>query len=291
MHNYLGIIFALIALFGWGFGDFFAQRGIKKIGVWKALFIGDLVGLLIFLPFVWKDFFTLNQQNVILLALAGVVYTCASLFYFLGLKRGKLASIEPMNGLELLLTVGLGVTLGRESLNIIQFILIILVFIGIVLAITIHHTHLHYHKRIFEKGVIWAGVGAIGMALTNFLVGTASHQISPILIVWFIHTAITIQCFIYLHHHHQITSVFSLPKNIYKLTIGSGLLNNAGWIGFTFSTTFIPISITTTISEGYIALAAVLGILINREELRSHQKIGIILAIVCIMALSFFSAN
>jgi drug/metabolite transporter (DMT)-like permease len=289
MHNYLGIIFALVALFSWGFGDFFAQRGIKKIGVWKTLFMGDLVGLLIFLPFVWKDIIILNKQEAILLVLVGAVYTCASLFYFLGLKSGKLASIEPMNGLEILFTVGLGVTLGKEDLNLIQFILIILVFIGIVLAVTIHHTHLRYHKRLFERGVILAGVGATGMALTNFLVGTASHQLSPILIVWFIHTAITLQCFIYLYYNHQLKSVFSFPMNIYKLTIGSGILNNAGWLGFAFSTTFIPISITTTISEGYIAMAVGSGIFVNKERLKYHQKIGIIIAILGVIMLSAVS--
>jgi drug/metabolite transporter (DMT)-like permease len=291
MHSYLGIIFALVALFGWGFGDFLAQRGIKKIGIWKALFIGDMVGFVIFLPFIWKDFSNLNQQTVILLILSGIVYTFASLFYFFALDRGKIALLEPMNGLEILVTVGLGITIGKESLSLLQFISIFVALIGIVLAVTIHHTHLHYHKRLLEKGVILAGVGAIGMALSNFLVGTSSHQMSPVLIVWFIHAAITLQCFIYLAYQKQLKSVFSLPARTFRISITSGLFNNAGWLGFAFSTTFIPISVATTISEGYIALVVMLGIFVNREKLQKHQIVGVILAIIGVLALSFFSSK
>jgi len=55
-------------------------------------------------------------------------------------------------------------------------IFIAVIFLGVLLSITIHHTHLHYHKRIFEKGAAFAGLAAVGTALTDFLVGVSSQS-------------------------------------------------------------------------------------------------------------------
>lgn len=68
--------------------------------------------------------------------------------------------------------------------------------------------------------------------------------------------------------------------------IGQSILDNTAWVAFAFATIFIPISIATTISESYIALAVFLGIFINREKLRPHQMIGVVLALVGVIALS-----
>jgi uncharacterized membrane protein len=289
MHNYLGIVFALVALFSWGFSDFFAQKSIRISGIWKTLFISNLLGFFVFLPFIWNNLIALGSQQLILLILTSIVYSFASLFYFFGLGKGKIALIEPLNGLEILIVVGLGATLGGEKLSLSQIFLILAVCLGIVLVITVSHTKLHYHKRFFEKGVILAGIGAIGMALTNFLVGISSREISPVLTVWFIHTAIVLACFVFLVYTHEFKKISTIPKKSFVLAIEQGILNNIGWIGFALATTIIPTSIATTVSEGYIAMAVGLGIFINRERLKFHQKIGAIFAIFGVIILSAIS--
>lgn len=285
-----GIAFAFVALFAWGFGDFFIQRTTRLVGSWKAIFLIGVVGSVALFPFVRRELAALAAPGLLLLGTLGIVVIFTALFDFEALRQGKIAIIEPIVGLELPLTVGLGVTLGREHLVPIQFALIALVFTGIVLAITTHHTHLHYHKRIFEKGVILAGVGAIGMALTNFLVGVASQQISPFMTIWFAHSLMAFVCGAYLIATRNFSSLVSDLRHHPKPIVGQSIFDNAGWLAFAFATTLIPISITTTISESYIALAALLGIFINREKLRRHQVIGIALAVIGVLALSYFSA-
>ncbi len=285
----MGIIFALIALLSWGFGDFFIQKTVRHIGSWKALFFIGVVGFFSLFPFVKNDVLSLSGNNLLLLTLLGVVVVFTALFDFEALRKGKIAIIEPIIGLELPLTVGLSIILGHEHPTMLQFSLIGMVFVGIMLAITQHYTHLH-GKRIFEKGVVLAGVGAIGMALTNFLVGVSSQGISPLMTVWFAHSLLAVVCGIYLLTKGEFGNLLSDIRAYPKPIIGQSILDNVAWVAFAFSTTLIPISIATTISESYVALAVLLGIFINREKLKSHQIAGVIFVLIGVSILSYLSS-
>lgn len=50
-----GIIFAFIAMIGWGFGDFFIQKSTRKVGVWATIFIITLLGFIVLTPFALKN--------------------------------------------------------------------------------------------------------------------------------------------------------------------------------------------------------------------------------------------
>lgn len=285
-----GIIMAFIALLGWGFGDFLIQRTTRLVGSFKALFMIGIVGLVIILPFIKNDFSTLQPSEWLLLSILGIVSLCAGIFNFEGLRHGKIAVIEPVLGLELPLTVGFSITLGREQLVPFQFILIALVFVGIVLAVTTHYSRRNSYRRFLEKGVILAGVGAVGIAFFNFLVGVASQNISPWMAIWFSNLFVVIGCGIYLLRTKSLFNLIFDLKNHPRLLIGQSVIDNIAWLAFAFATTAIPISIAMTISESYIALAVLLGIFVNREKLYRYQIIGMILAIIGVITLAYFSS-
>ncbi len=287
--HYLGIIFAFLALVTWGFGEFFAQKVIRHVGSWIALFFDCCFVLFGLLFFVWKDLFLLSMADFILLTLTSIVVAGASLLDFQALKEGKICIVEPIIGLEIPLTAALGLILGRESISLIQTILIFVVFIGIILAITEHHAQLHYHKRIFEKGVTLALVAAICMALNNLLVGVSSREISPLMTVWFTDSFVAIICAIYIIYTKNYKDIFLKFKKHISIIIGHSFFDNGGWIAFAYSTLFIPISITTTISAGYVALAAFLGLVIGKEKIKQHQFMGVVFAIIGVIALAYFS--
>ena len=289
MINYVGILFAFIALVSWGFGDFFIQKTTRVIGSWKALFFIGIVGFVGLFPFVKNDLTSLSGANLSLLSLLGMVVIFAALFDFEALRQGKTAIVEPVIGLELPITVGLSLTLANETVSFLQLFLIGIVFVGIMLAITARHTHPHSYKRIFEKGVILAGIGAIGMALTNFLVGVSSQNISPLVTIWFAHSLLAVVCGIYIFHKGEFGNLVSDFRNYPKPIIGQSILDNVAWVSFAKATTFIPIAIATTISESYIALAVLLGLFVNKEKLKTHQVVGVSLAIIGVITLSYFS--
>ncbi|MDO8574004.1 MAG: DMT family transporter [bacterium] len=284
----VGILFAVGALIAWGFGDFFIQRATREIGIWKSLFFICLTAVVVLLPFIQSEIGEVlnNSKGLVFLLMAGVAIFAAALLIFESMKVGKLAIVEPILSLELPVAVALGVFLAHESLNMVQLILIGVVFIGVVLAMTKHHTHLHYHKRIFERGVLYAFFGALIMGTTNFLIGVSSQETSALLTIWFTGLMIAVFCFVYFVIKGRVKSLVGDLKKHIKTITSSSVFDNAAWISYAFATTYIPISIATTISESYIALAVGLGILVNKEKVNWHQVVGIALAVSGVILLS-----
>jgi len=289
MPHYSGIFFAIIALFAWGFADFYIQKSSRAVGVWKTLFSVGVVGFIALFPFVQKEFSVLEPKDVILLVILGVIIFFASFLNFAALKKGKMAIVEPLIGMELPLTVALSIGFGKDKLSLVQLCLVAVVFVGLLMVITMHHKHLHQTRRTIEKGVMLAAAAAIGLALTNFLVGVSSRQISPLMVIWFAHTQLAIVCAAYLIYTKQFHKILIDLKSHLKSTLGQSLLYNLGWVAFALATTSVAISIVTAVSESYIVLGVILGIFVNREKLKRHQIIGIILAAGGILALSAFT--
>jgi drug/metabolite transporter (DMT)-like permease len=288
MHPW-GIISALAALASWTFGDFFIQRSVRAVGDLKTLAYIGVVGVIGIYPFIAKELPPLLGKPVLLLllTLTGVVIFFAAIFDFEALKRGKLAIVEPILGMELPVTIALSVALWGEHPTLAQFLLMAGAFIGIILAITIHHTHLHYHRRILlERGVLFAALGSIVMGLVNFLVGVSSQETSPLMAIWFTNLVYTLCCFVYMAWKENLAGVIGDFARHLKVTLPTSVLDNAAWIFFAFAASLIPISIATTVSESYIAFVVLLGLLMNRERIRAHQLVGVALAIASIIALS-----
>lgn len=283
-----GIFFALAALASWTFGDFFIQKSVRLVGDIKTLVYIGVVGIIGIYPFVAKELPPLfaHPTLLLLLTLTGAVIFFAAIFDFEALKHGKLAIVEPVLGMELPVTIALSVVLWGEHPTLVQYLLMMTAFIGIILAITLHHTHLHYHKRIFEKGVLFAALGSIVMGLVNFLVGVSSQETSPLMAIWFTNVVYTLCCFIYMATKTGFGGIVRDFTHNLKITLTTSVFDNAAWVFFAFAASLIPISIATTISESYIAFVVLLGLLINKEKIQWHQFVGAALAIGSIILLS-----
>ena len=171
-----------------------------------------------------------------------------------------------------------------------QLILAGVAFFGITLAVTEHHTHLHYHRRILERGVFFAAVGAIGMGVFNFLVGVGSQEISPLMTIWFTNILTVAYTMFHLSRHGEFHTLLrdfrAHPGTLTSVCI----LDNLAWISFAVATTYIPIAIATTISESYVALAVLLGVFANKERLKWHQIVGVIVTIASVIFLAAISS-
>lgn len=195
----LGLLFAFAALLFWAVGDFSIQRATRSVGNWKALFFIGALGTVGIFPFVRGDlpFISENPRNLLLLSLLSVATLVSALFLFEGLKRGKLAVIEPIFGLELIFTVAMSILFGGEKLPLFVYGLSALVFLGVMLVAVKRLDGFRFNRNLFEKGVIYAGIGSLGMGLINFLTGVGSQTISPLATIWFMHSFLAFACLAY----------------------------------------------------------------------------------------------
>lgn len=290
-NNLIGIICALVAMVSWGLGDFLIQKNSRIIGIWKTLFFIGAIGSIGLFPFVLSELLAINSGTVILYPLLGGFITLvASIFDFEALKSGKLAIIEPVLSIEVPFAAIFAVVLWSESISFIGWFLIAAIFLGITVAATQHHSHIHYHKRIFEKGVLYAVVAAITMALTDLLMGVSAQVTSPLLTVWIAWAFFTIVCLLYIVGKGQLKSLIADVQAHPLIILFVGVFDTLGWVAFCFAVEKIPIAITTAISQSYIIITILLGLFVNHERLKKHQIWGVVCATIAVIALAWNTA-
>jgi drug/metabolite transporter (DMT)-like permease len=281
-----GILFSLLAFLCWGFGDFFIQRSTRRFGNWATLLAISLFGLLILTPLVWNDLgqvLSFSQEFWLLLG-ASIVLFIAALFDFEALREGKLAIVEPVLALEVPLSALLAFFVLDEHVSTLTASLICLIVAGIML-ISWRGGRLS-HRMLLEKGVLLGCAGALFMGASNFAVGLGSRVTNPLVMNWFISLVLTILPLGYVILQEEVGTIWHhvLANKGFFATLC--LLDNAAWVAYAFAASLAPIAIVVAISESYVGLTVLLGLLVNREKALAHQKWGIALTLVGIILIA-----
>lgn len=285
----VGILTALIAMVSWGFGDFLIQRSTRKIGDWETLFLITLFGSIVLLPFVWNtlpDLITSHSRIFLILLAAGVLLFIAALLEFEALKTGKLSIIEPTWSLEIPTAALFAVLILQETITTEQVFFIGVLIIGLIL---VSYRGKILNKNFFlEKGVKVSIIAALLMGATNFFVGWGARETDPLTINFFINLFSLVGSGVFLLVHGQLKNTVSRVIRYPKTILPMMILDNGAWIAFAFAMTLAPIAITVALSESYIIIAVLLGIILGKEKLEHHQKVGLLISIVSAITLSIF---
>lgn len=284
----MGIFFAFVALFAWGIGDFLVQKSTRRFGDGLAMFFVTGFGVIVLLPFILNDFsFLFDLRNFLVLLLSSLVILIAGLLDFEALRVGKIAIIEPINAVEVPVTVALSWFLLHEHLDFLQLLLVVVVIVGIFLVSTTSFKN--FKKARLERGIWIAFVANLCMGGANFLIGVSARETSPLFINWFMNIFIFVAMSGFLFHTGQWRNIVKTWQAEKRLILLVSFFDNLAWVAYAAATVFIPIAIAIGISESYIALAAILGIVLNKEKLAGHQKIGLAITALAAVALAFFS--
>ena len=285
-----GVLFALFTLFLWGGGDFLIQRTTRQIGNWETVFLIGLFGTILLTPFVYQDVvrYLSAASIIVVLAVASIFGLVASLFDFESLKKGKIAAVEPILALEIPTVAVLSLIFLKEVLSLLELFLIAVIIIGLVLVSLREHNFKLLRSKGLEKGVILMTIAAILMGGTAFFVGYGSRITNPLFVNWFVALIATVFIAGYLFFKGTLPRLVKNVLKSPKLVFTTCLFDNLAWISFAAAVLFIPITIAMTLSENFIAVAVLLGLIVNREMLRLHQKIGFVLALAGTVVLCLF---
>jgi len=282
-----GIALAFVAMLCWGFGDFLIQKSARKVGDWETLFFVSLIGAIIVLPFfLMKDLVMIfsSWKNIAVMGSAGIIISIAALLDFEALRRGKLAIVEPIWSIEIPATAILAFVVLDEHITLIQVLLIV----GLVasMALVSFRDRSISGKIFIEKGVFLAFVAAITMGGAQFLIGWSARIVDPISINFFIDFIMFLVTCAYLVRHKRLRGSFSRFKNNIGVMLPMSISDKTAWLAYAVSMTLVPIGVATALSESYIVVAVILGILVNKERLHMHQRIGLVGSIAAAIILS-----
>lgn len=286
MSYLIGVLFAFAALFLWGGGDFLIQRTTRHIGDWETLFLIVGIGALVLTPFVYTQIIGyISAPNILLvLVLASVLGFLASMFFLESLKRGKIAAVEPMMALEIPVVAIMALFIINEVLSPLEILLAIAIMAGLFL-VALKEEHL---KRLrLEKGVFLMVIAAVLFGASAFFVGDGARLSNALFVNWSVALGMSILTFAYLLFKGDVHKLFRNTLKFPILIISTSLVDTLAWVSFAFASVSIPITIAVALSENYIGVAALLGLLLNREKLVAHQKAGFAVALAGAVALSF----
>lgn len=284
MLSSIGILFALGAFFGWGLGDFLIQQSTRKSGVIFTLWIIHVVGSVTLLPFALKSGTPLASlwSIPILIVTAAHMANGFSLFYLF--KRIHISIVQPIVSLELPFSVIVASILFHEKIQTTQWGYILLIFCGILLLSFVANPIKEKKVRL-EKGVLLSVLAACIATSMNISTGAAVDQYDPWFVIWAVSILITVILLpIVLQNNKDYTKQFSKNPILFVVT---GLVDTLGWISFSFAALHLPVSLVVGLTQGYILLSVLLGIIFNKERLHSWQYGGILVAIVGLIALAF----
>jgi drug/metabolite transporter (DMT)-like permease len=254
----------------------------------ETVFAMGVVGGIVLLPFVLAEvgiLFTAAGFSV-LLVLTGIIRFVNTVALFRAYDKGKLATVEPIMGLELPIAIGLAVLFLGEQITALQMAAICAVFVGVLLTVTKQWHYLHFHRRIFERGLLLALFAACTGALLNLSIGASSQSIPPLVVIWFVFVFGSLLSLPYLMRGHRYRQLMQKFRAHAPLVVVACLVDCGAWLAYAYATAGIQISLVVALSEGYIALAALLGVIFNHERLRAHQYAGVAVTAVAVVWLA-----
>ncbi len=239
------------------------------------------------LPFVWGELGLIFSSGNIFYTLffLGLITFVAAILNFQAYKKGKISVVEPVLELELPITIALGILFLSEKISLYQFLLSLSILGGIFL---ISSPKISARLRSFsiEKGVMLAIFAAFFMALVNIFTATASRVSSPLLAIWTAWAIFGSICFAYILLSGKFRNMAYNARKYPKLIAGEAIFDTVAWVLYAVAMVSLPVSIVTAITESYPAITILLGLIISKETIFSHQKLGVGLTLLSTLLLS-----
>ncbi len=283
------IIFAFVSLIGWGVGDVFQTYASRKIGAYNASFYGYFFGGLLatlYIPFAlasWKYF---SAPMLLLTILLSVVQLLSFLAYNEGLKIGNSSLVGTIAGAFTAVVVILSLIFLGEKLSAQQLVSIIVIFTGLFLS-SINFSDLKIRKSIINKGTIFALLAMAGWAIYFTFIKIPIREAG---FFWpsYVTSVVGALFFVVFGLRRIKVPKLSYLSGFPAVFLSSALLT-IGSFSFNFGISRSLSSIVAPIAGAYPALFALLAFLIFKDPITGQQKTGMVIVLLGVILLSYFS--
>ncbi len=284
--EYRYLIFIITAAFLWGIGDFFSKLSVSALGPWQAAFVRSAFFLPIVLIYVLsnKDFtFTVDSTSIYPI-LAGAFIGLGIILSRLSLSIYEVSIVKPIQRLSILITVILSVFFLNEKIGKIKAVGVAMAVAAFFFLYPVNSRLLHFTiGHIYLIGLVLA----LGLSTVFLRVGILKKGVNYTRFFRsLIQTVIIFSAFFILYGLTSI-SISLNPNLIYPAL--NGILGAFAFILFcrglenVGASTAKPMMVLATITT------VTLGVLLLNESLFLSKMIGILLAILAVIFLSYRS--
>jgi drug/metabolite transporter (DMT)-like permease len=279
----MGIIFGLVAAFGWGTADFLVRFSARMIGTYRTLFFIQFLGIV-----VLGIYLIGTGQLVALLSstswqpwawavLAILLSILGSLTLYRSYEIGVLMVVAPITSCYAAVTSALAFLTG-EVVSQVHIAGLVVALAGVVLVATpLGSAFARRKDRVrggLPPGVLWAIVASLSYGVSFWILGFyVNHALGAITTTWLtrlLTSSLLAAC------APLVGQPLKLPRGRVWWYIGAiGIIDTIAFIAYNIGLTVAQISVVSVISSLYSAVTVVLAWIILRERLQLSQWCGI----------------
>ncbi|MCP3684857.1 MAG: DMT family transporter [bacterium] len=275
----IGIILGLAAMFGWGISDLFAKKAVSKTGAFVLAFWAQLISLVMMASLLFfVDIPKFSVDQILTLIIAGIFCATGILSFYKGLSLGKLSLVAPVAASYPVLVVLFSIIFLKEMLTNFQIAGIVLIIIGTIAV------SLESKKIKIGKELMFAFGALISWGIMFFLIGMTSKQLGWLFPILFV-KCVTILLFSTIALS-KAKPIFSPVKNVVLLVVLVAIFEFIAFLSVGAGFAFDLVSIVTTISAAFPAVAVLLALFVLKEKILLHQKIAILVVLAGLVLVS-----
>jgi drug/metabolite transporter (DMT)-like permease len=287
MGNSFAIIAGLVAMFGWGFEDFFVKQVVDKAGSAVTLFWTQIISLIIIaclFLFTGNNIIIVDITLLIQLFFLGILDYIAFAFFWKALEKVDVSISGPIVSSYSVFATIVSFLVFAEPLSLEFFVLVGIIALGLVLAI--------YKKQPASsnnrKGVIESLLSMLSFSLLFPLLDNAVQgSVNWIFALLVVRIGFAISSIIRLINTK--TNPFYIHISWIKDYTIIATCNITAYVFLVWGfNTSHETSLITAISSAYTIPTLILARYFLNEKLTKQQLIGIIIVIVGLIALPFF---
>lgn len=283
------IFFAFLSFFAWGIGDFLVAVTARRVEAYSASFWSLLFSSLVlgaYIPFAFADLSNLTLPMFLLNIFLGLLLVAGIIAYREALSVSNTAIVGTIGNAFTMVAAILSIFVFQERISIHQFIIIVLIFVGLFLA-TVDMRELKNRSVRLEKGVLLGFFAMITWGIYFTFIKIPIREIG-----WFWPNYFSLLTFPFIY----------LTMRIRKLPLISLTRHNV-LLSFVISIILVRVaelSFNAGIQKGYTAIVApiagaspvlfiLLAFIFLRDPITKQQIVGIATTLVGVVLLSFLS--
>jgi drug/metabolite transporter (DMT)-like permease len=298
-----GILLAVVVALCWGGADTMATFATRRQGTFTTTCISLVVSATVLVIFGLLAFAQLNLslstfvESMGIGILTGLMAAIGYFSLYRGLELGPLAIVSPVAAADGAVGAVLAVLLLHDRLSLWQFIMLALIFLGIICAST-NLTEVRGIVRtsglpgLAKGGVRWGLLAMISFGVMLFGIGLAAGKWGWYAPIFWTRTFAALALLLFLTFRRRFRfqpsdqpgiAVKEKPASAHVFGIGLamvvGVLETAGLLLYSFDTQLASTGLASAISSSWGIIPLLAGITIFRERPASYQLLGVLLVL------------
>lgn len=269
------VLLGLAAAVGYGITDYLSRIAGRAVGVWRSLFWGDLLAIIVmslcFLPGAASLHITFAQHAGAWVAAvaSGVILLASAAALTKGLMTGSLPVVAPVAASYGAITALLSAAMG-EALSNRAVLGIALTVIGVCVVSIPAGGRVGFRAHVRASGVGWGVAAALGYGVGFWLQGAFAVPALGAYVPAWLSYAIAVGLLALLHRPFGISLAFPLHGQRASV-FATGLFSASGFIALTIGLLTGQVAIVVVLSTLASAVTVLMSSAIDGAHVAKHQ--------------------